>query len=190
MDGHRYKNAIRVVGDGTMVVDLTRGKTMIVDDTDDVRILLARHRFYCHNRYAETKCPRGGGRQATVFFHNLLLRRTSDRRFVADHINGDALDNREANLRTVTRQDDAINSKRRERTASGVTNLWWDAARHQWRVRWYLPCRPGVHERIFSIRRHGSKERARGVAAEFLARTEASIRLYSSSLARGRVVDP
>jgi hypothetical protein len=49
-----------------------------------------------------------------------------------DHINGDRADNRIANLREATRQENLRNSKKSATNASGVTGVFWQTRGRRW----------------------------------------------------------
>ena len=49
-----------------------------------------------------------------------------------DHINGDKLDNRRANLRSVTRSQSCMNRGRFKNNASGATGVAWMKDRKEW----------------------------------------------------------
>lgn len=49
-----------------------------------------------------------------------------------DHINGDGFDNRWANLREVTNQENQQNAKLPRDNSSGAPGVWWNKARKQW----------------------------------------------------------
>jgi len=53
---------------------------------------------------------------------------------VTDHINGIESDNRWANLRDVTRQENMRNQKRRKNNKSGITGVYFDKASGKWRA--------------------------------------------------------
>lgn len=52
-----------------------------------------------------------------------------------DHINGDPTDNRLCNLRSVSREDNAKNAKRRTDNQSGVTGVSYFRPKNTWRAR-------------------------------------------------------
>lgn len=109
------------------------GSVALVDDEDYP--LLARHTWHASvlggHVYATrnvTKNPR-----ATEAMHRLVLGPAPDRWHVADHINGDTLDNRKSNLRWVSKRGNALNSKRhRDGSVIGIDRV---QATGKWRAR-------------------------------------------------------
>ncbi len=51
-----------------------------------------------------------------------------------DHINRDRADNRWANLRAATHQENCINGSIRRNNTSGASGVTWDKARERWRA--------------------------------------------------------
>lgn len=106
---------------------LKHGGVTAVDDADYVR--LSRHRWYLSNGYATTKHPAKPGGRA---LHLFLLHTTRDQ---VDHINGDKLDNRRSNLRSVTRTQQSLNKARYKNNTSGFKGVSFHAASGRWRAR-------------------------------------------------------
>jgi len=53
-----------------------------------------------------------------------------------DHVNGDKLDNRRANLRLATQQQNQRNRRRaKSKTSSQFKGVFWDKDKRKWRVR-------------------------------------------------------
>jgi len=77
------------------------GHVTIVDDADYG--WLRRERWYFQGRYAARKDAAGN----YVWMHRVILDTPADK--FTDHINGDGLDNRRANLRPCTRAENARN---------------------------------------------------------------------------------
>ena len=110
-------------------IALTRGKTAIVDREDYESVYQFKWYLSGDAQYASAYI--GGGRRARQFItmHRLILglRPGQD----ADHINGNGLDNRRANLRVATRQQNLWNMKKKKGRSrfKGVT---WNKARNLW----------------------------------------------------------
>src|SRR5947199_9002751 len=106
----------------------------IVDDKDYERL---RHYKWHRQRVREQPGGRAGyvyccTDNRTIYLHRFILDLT-DRRQLTDHINGDTLDNRRANLRIT---NTAVNIHNRHhhnrRNTSGVRGVFWDKERHKW----------------------------------------------------------
>ncbi len=105
-----------------------------VDDQDDD--LLHAHHWGCStNGYA--KHQEGGRRRArkSTYLHKLIGERMGhayDQ--LMDHINGDRLDCRRANLRPATKVTNGYNAKLSDRNKSGVKGVCWAPRERMWRV--------------------------------------------------------
>jgi hypothetical protein len=90
-----------------VVIPLTKGKVAIVDPEDAD---LAQWKWYSNKGYA-----RRNVKNNPLFLHRVVLERKLQRSLqpgmMVDHINGQTLDNRRANLREVTRTQNARNSQ-------------------------------------------------------------------------------
>lgn len=81
-----------------------------------------------------TEWMRGQNRSQLIYMHRALLGiERGDGREV-DHINRDRLDNRRANLRIVSRQQNSENLTQRLGTKSGARGVYWDNNRQCWWV--------------------------------------------------------
>lgn len=109
---------------------------------DGLVILVDEHRFL------ELKCPalavyadgRGGvqhvrllGQKRTVFLHREVFG-CIPAGYVVDHINGNVLDNRLANLRLATKQQNAQNNEAGKKGASKYPGVSWYSKYSKWRA--------------------------------------------------------
>lgn len=95
----------------------------LVDETDFDA--LNRHMWRLYKGAAATMI---GGRP--VQMHRMLVRPPAG--YVVDHANGNRLDNRRANLRVATEQQNAWNSQKKRRGLSRYKGVTWAAANRKW----------------------------------------------------------
>jgi hypothetical protein len=102
-----------------VILPLTKGKFALVDIED---IDLATHKWHISNVYATRRV----GNQILAM-HRVILERKLSRpiqdTMLADHINGNQLDNRRSNLREVTRTQIAWNSRAQKNNTSQYTGV-------------------------------------------------------------------
>jgi hypothetical protein len=95
---------------------------------------LAQFKWFLHDGYARRKLPRKiRGPQLGVLMHREVLGLERGDRRQADHINRDRLDNRRANLRAVTGQENACNVASRPGT-SRFRGVSWYAVTGKWKA--------------------------------------------------------
>jgi hypothetical protein len=92
--------------------------------------------------------------QGLVYMHRLIAQTPVG--YETDHINGDGLDNRRANLRTATRSQNAANTWKPRRpdgmpASSVFKGVSWDRSRHKWQSK------IGLHGRCRSLGRYDSE---------------------------------
>lgn len=112
-------------------VALTRGQVALVDDEDFEAV--SRHRWHARVSgslfYAQRTTPRP--HKTEVSMHREIM--SAVRGQEIDHINRDGLDNRKANLRFVTRQQNNANMRGRVGT-SQFKGVCWSAYHHKWQA--------------------------------------------------------
>jgi hypothetical protein len=110
-------------------VPLTQGKVALIDDEDAERVL-SRNWTLHHNPnrrrdvfYAVRYAYKEGTKERTVIqMHREILNAPAG--MEVDHINGDGLDNRKANLRLATRAQNLRNTHR-EKGKTGYRGIYW-----------------------------------------------------------------
>jgi hypothetical protein len=108
-------------------IELTQGMTAMVDDEDFDQ--LNQLSWYFQGKYA-ARIDRRNGRR-TIFYMHRIITKVSDGQHV-DHINGDRLDNRKANLRIATRSQNQWNRGPSKNSTSGHKGVYWHKIRLQW----------------------------------------------------------
>lgn len=78
-------------------------------------------------------------------FHRIIM--TAEPNEIIDHINGDTLDNRKANLRKVTHQENIWNGRIRKNNKSGIQGVSFCNKRSLWRA--YLNVNTKFHSKNF-----------------------------------------
>ena len=142
----------------TVVIQLTRGKSALIDDID---IDLANHRWHTHQGkgknsrvfYAKRRSYDQGVPGKWIRMHRLILSRVLGRELVpneyVDHINHDGLDNRRSNLRLSTKGQNAANTaKCGHAKSSRFRGVSWDKANRKWEVGIYQNGRRVQHCRF------------------------------------------
>jgi hypothetical protein len=105
-------------------IPLTQGEKAIVDESDyDWLTLLGSWHF---DRYAKRVTRKDG----VVYMHRLIMGNTKGH---IDHINGNKLDNRRANLRVCTPQQNIHHMASRKGT-SQYKGVSWDKRRNKWKA--------------------------------------------------------
>ena len=118
-------------------IPLTQGKFALIDDEDFEHLsqwkwsaLLRRDshgdcwyaiRFAKVNEVADSK---------GILMHRVIAKAIKGT--LVDHKNGNGLDNRRRNLRKVTTQQNAMNTKRTRKNTSGHVGVYWNSKRQCW----------------------------------------------------------
>jgi len=103
------------------IIKLTQDKEAIVDDEDYE--YLNQWKWYCKQGYA-ARTDRTTGSIITIRMHRLINKTPYN--LDTDHINRNRLDNRKANLRTVSKQINAKNKSKRYDTTTGYTGVTYN----------------------------------------------------------------
>jgi len=120
-------------------IPLTQGFSAIVDEGDYADLLHFRWRAMVDRRkdgsirtvYAVCDVQHPNGKRLPQRMHRVLLPDSLQ----VDHIDGDGLNNRRANLRAATQAENNRNARRRSNNTSGFRGVFWDARRQHWRAR-------------------------------------------------------
>jgi hypothetical protein len=126
----RATRPIRIDGN-VAFVPLTRGFEAVIDAADAPLVGAFNWHLRVTGRlvYA-SRNDRSGGRNAKVQLHRFLLPPPDG--MIIDHIDGDGLNNRRANLRLATNTTNAQNTRRRIDNTSGFKGVSWHPGERKW----------------------------------------------------------
>ena len=110
-----------------MQIELTKGKTTIVDDAD-YDWLIQWKWYYSSTGYAVRKPYQ----KTVIYMHRLILQITDN--LLCDHINGNKLDNKQRNLRIVNKSQNSVNSYQHNDNKSGYKGVSWSKVAKRWTV--------------------------------------------------------
>ena len=115
---------------GVAVVPLTRGAQSIIDPEDAEWV--GQHNW-CLNNHGRAYRRSGG---VNVYLSRAVLEHLGEdmKGRMGDHINGDPLDNRRANLRACTAAQNSMNQRRRKDNTSGAKGVAWREDRQKYRA--------------------------------------------------------
>ena len=117
------------------VIELTRGYTALVDDADyDLLNACRWHVTITDGMPYAVRSVVGEQTYSRIWLHMGRVILDCGAGEIADHINGDTLDNRRANLRIATPAQNAQNSRRKSSNTSGHKGVSWSAEKQQWRA--------------------------------------------------------
>jgi hypothetical protein len=122
-------NAYELLPGGLVRIALSKGFSTLIDASDLEYVL--RHRWHAI-------CPSGNGRRyyaaartggRSMYLHRYLLPHDQ---LQTDHVNGDTLDNRRANLRSATPAQNAAGYQKRVNKTSQYRGVSWSAKDQRW----------------------------------------------------------
>lgn len=127
---------------------LTQGQVAVVDDDDYAR--LSRYKWYVKRRvragrvdYRACRCAYPDGRvPVTILLHRDVARAAAHD--IVDHVNGDPLDCRKANLRKATPSQNQTNHVTARRSSSRYFGVSWCARSGKWHAQGSVPNPSGV----------------------------------------------
>ncbi len=119
-------------------IPLTRGYVAIVDDEDYEWLSQFSWRVWIgpNNKYAvRSEYTRGAGRGSKIGYfrmHREILGLSGDDASEVDHVNGDGLDNRRANLRVCSRSQNMTNVRKAPGKSSRYKGVSWHKGIGKW----------------------------------------------------------
>ena len=114
---------------GVAYVPLTRGRVAIVDAAD-VPLISGRSWQCTSQGYAASGQKSNKELPRCIYMHRLIMKAPND--MEVDHIDGDPLNNRRANLRLATHRENMHNSKKPAHNTSGFKGVCWNARVGKW----------------------------------------------------------
>lgn len=113
-------------------INLSQGKVAIVDDADFAELSRSKW-FVTANGYAIRNIRTGLLKYTNETMHRVIMNPPAG--MDVDHINGNKLDNRRANLRICTRSQNLRNSAAHSDNASGFKGVSWFKPAQRWKAR-------------------------------------------------------
>jgi hypothetical protein len=113
-----------------MFASLKSGES-VVFDVEDLSVFLKYNWHFHHQGYAFTRIRRNGVRHV-LWLHRLINKTPTG--LQTDHINGDRLDNRKCNLRTVTGAENQRNRLKNKRSSSSFKGVSWIKRFRKWKA--------------------------------------------------------
>lgn len=125
---NRILRPIRIEGN-MAYVPLTKGREAVVDAAD---IPLIKDQNWCllSVGYAVTNLERVAGKKRMLLMHRFILNAPSNMQ--VDHIDGDRLNNRRANLRLATKSENMRNRGPQADNKSGFKGVCWIVRDQRW----------------------------------------------------------
>jgi hypothetical protein len=115
-----------------MKIPLSQGKFAIVGPRDYKYLM--QWKWYYKNGYAVRNGPRP--KRGSIQMHRVVLERMGFKNFEAcDHANRSSIDNRRANLRPATHQQNMHNRSKPRHNTSGHLGVSWHKRDKKWEVR-------------------------------------------------------
>ena len=99
---------------------------------DDLFNELNKYKWRLVHGYAERREYLSDGKDGfkTIYLHRLVNKTPYG--YETDHVNGNRLDNRKENLRSVTSSQNKMNHRNRKDNKSGFPGVWYDRNRDKW----------------------------------------------------------
>lgn len=111
-------------------IPLTQGKTAQVDDKDFVRFSSSKWTATLNG--GTWYAVRRGKKGERIYLHREVTAATKGS--TVDHVSGDGLDNRRANLRICSHAQNLQNQKLRSNNTSGITGVTFDKQVGKWKA--------------------------------------------------------
>ena len=115
-------------------IALTQGQVVLIDDEDYP--LVGGHRWWAqkvgHTFYAGTSVRKADGRRTTLQMHRLIMPPPDG--LQVDHINGEGLDNRRANLRIASRAENQRNQRLHSNSTTGLKGVSRHKTSNTWQA--------------------------------------------------------
>lgn len=116
-------------------IKLTKNKFALIDNKKFE--LVSQYKWWAvkngNTWYAETCVKVSDNKYKCIYMHKMLFQCMNKKEI--DHINGNGLDNRDKNIRFVTRQQNQANSGKYKKFTSKYKGVYWDKRLKKWRSR-------------------------------------------------------
>lgn len=118
------------------LIKLTKGYFTVVDDDDYQE--LSKYKWHYSTGYAYRRVTIEKGKSLVLSMHRQIMRAEPGKE--VDHINGNPLDNRKANLRVCSKTENIRNNVNRKRAKSGFKGAY-PCGKSRWYSKICVDCR-------------------------------------------------
>ena len=128
-------------------IKLASGDEVLVDDEDYE--FLSRWKWKLHPQGYASRNSWQGDKYVTLLMHRVICQPLPGQE--VDHRNGNKLDNRRLNLRSVDHSINQLNNGPQSNNSSGYRGISWSKSRQKWEVRVYRNGKSAYNKRFGSL---------------------------------------
>lgn len=135
----KHPNVYRELEDCYELEIIHKGNSLCTYFDKNVYTIVNKHHWHIIDKgynkyYVMTNLPRLNGKQNNLYMHRLIMNIEYDGIYEIDHINGNGLDNKNSNLRVVTKIQNYWNQRKPHNNKSTIAGVYFDKFCNKYRV--------------------------------------------------------